>query len=213
MICDNSATIFKGHNSLAGTVRGLWIATEGEGRGCTVVSPQAVISWLRSSLAGAKCFESFATSAFVGQGEREKEWNKERQREGEWGRKWESGAASESESWPPIWWPKNSIRSQVTKPCGEQRRRQSSTTKVVLTTSKWPQGGCRMLEGWRGGVESRVSPRALIERVAQATRERSESARILFAANSSPKNSNKETEAEAELEANNCCSLFGCLRL
>lgn len=86
MICDNSATIFKGHNSLAGTVRGLWIATEGEGRGySTVVSPQAVISWLRSSLAGAKCFESFATSAFVGQGERERERVKQREREREEG--------------------------------------------------------------------------------------------------------------------------------
>lgn len=102
MICDNSATIFKGHNSLAGTERGLWIATEGEGRGCsTVVSPQAVISWLRSSLAGAKCFESFATSA-EGERERVKERVKEKQRERERGRKWESGAASESESWPPI---------------------------------------------------------------------------------------------------------------
>lgn len=152
MICDNSATIFKGHNSLAGTVRGLWIAPEGEGGGCTVVSPQAVISWLRSSLAGAKCFESFATSAFVGQGEREQERVKQRERKRR--RKWESGAASESECWPPIWWPKNSIRSQVTKPCGEQRRRQSSTTKVVLTTSKWPQGGCRMLEGDTGGLRA-----------------------------------------------------------
>lgn len=37
-----------------------------------MVSPQAVISWLRSSLAGAKCFESFATSAFVREGERER---------------------------------------------------------------------------------------------------------------------------------------------
>lgn len=70
-----------------------------------------------------------------------------------------------------------------------------------------------MLEG-RGGIEgSRDSPRALIERVAQATRERSESARILFAANSSPKHSNNKKPAAAELEASNCCSLFGCLRL
>lgn len=85
MICDNSATIFKGHNSLAGTVRGLWIATAGEGGGCRVVSPQAVISWLRSSLAGAKCFESFATSAFVREGERERKSETKREREREEG--------------------------------------------------------------------------------------------------------------------------------
>lgn len=46
-----------------------------------MVSPQAVISWLRSSLAGAKCFESFATSAFVGQGERERKSETKREKE------------------------------------------------------------------------------------------------------------------------------------
>lgn len=114
MICDNSATIFKGHNSLAGRARIVdshgggrgTSRVDGRGEGCTVVSPQAVISWLRSSLAGAKCFKSFATSAFVREREsetksdreRERVKGREREREGERG----NGAASESESWPPI---------------------------------------------------------------------------------------------------------------
>lgn len=83
--------------------------------------------WLRLSQTGAKCFNFDQCGCCCCRS---------------------SAAASCGESWPPIWWPKNSIRSQVTKACGERRRRrqrqrrqrQSSTTIVVLTTGEWANG-------------------------------------------------------------------------